>query len=117
MLRRGAWMPCCARRLSRRAFDVFRFGTAMRPRSIAAGIAFSSTMGYAGVHVDEIEGAGPGGAVRFVRRELGVEAVGVNWFGLPPGAEGKEHDESASGQEEINMVVRGSGVWRVDGEE
>ena len=89
----------------------------MRPRSIAAGIAFSSTMGYAVVHVDEGEGAGPGGAVRFVRRELGVEAFGINWFELPPGAEGKEHDESASGQEEVNIVVRGSGVWRVDGED
>jgi hypothetical protein len=31
-------------------------------------------MAYSVAHVDEIEGAGPGGAVRFVRRELGVEA-------------------------------------------
>ena len=28
-------------------------------------------MGFSVVHIDEIEGAGPGGAVRFVRRELG----------------------------------------------
>ena len=27
------------------------------------------------------------GALRFVRRELGVEAFGINWFDLPPGAE------------------------------
>ncbi|OLD98239.1 MAG: hypothetical protein AUG91_09580 [Actinobacteria bacterium 13_1_20CM_4_69_9] len=27
--RRGASIPCCARRLSRRAFEVFFFGTAM----------------------------------------------------------------------------------------
>ena len=86
-------------------------------------------MGYSVVNVDEIEGAGPGGAVRFVRRELGCEAFGINWFELPPGAEGREHDEAAtgqeevsvvisgSGQEEVNVVVRGSGVWRVDGEE
>jgi mannose-6-phosphate isomerase-like protein (cupin superfamily) len=46
-------------------------------------------VGYSVVNIDEIEGAGPGGAVRFVRR----------------------------GQEEVNVVVRGSGVWRVDGEE
>ena len=74
-------------------------------------------MGYSIVHVDEIEGAGPGGAVRFVRRQLGVEAFGVNWFELPPGAEGHEHDEVESGQEEVNVVVRGSGSWRVDGED
>jgi mannose-6-phosphate isomerase-like protein (cupin superfamily) len=74
-------------------------------------------MGYSVVHVDEIEGAGPGGAVRFVRRQLGVEAFGVNWFELPPGAAGHEHDEEESGQEEVNVVVRGSGSWRVDGED
>ena len=44
-------------------------------------------MGYSIVNVDEIEGAGPSGAVRFVRRELGVEAFGINWFELAPGAE------------------------------
>jgi quercetin dioxygenase-like cupin family protein len=74
-------------------------------------------VGFSVVHVDEIEGAGPGGGVRFVRRELGVEAFGINWFELPPGAEGLEHHEVDSGQEEVNVVVRGSGVWRVDGEE
>jgi quercetin dioxygenase-like cupin family protein len=71
---------------------------------------------YSVVHVDEIEGAGPGGAVRFVRRELGVEAFGINWIELPPGAEGREHDETGTGQEEVNLVVRGSGVYRVDGD-
>jgi mannose-6-phosphate isomerase-like protein (cupin superfamily) len=115
-LRRGAWMPWFARRLSRRAFEVFRFGTAIRPRSIATGYA-SPGMSYSIVHVDEIEGAGPGGAVRFVRRQLGVEAFGINWFELPPGAEGHEHDEVESGQEEVNVVVRGSGSWRVAGED
>jgi quercetin dioxygenase-like cupin family protein len=74
-------------------------------------------MGYSIVNVDEIDGAGPGGAVRFVRRVLGVQAFGINWFELPPGAEGREHDETASGQEEVSVVVRGSGVWRVDGTE
>ena len=74
-------------------------------------------MGYSTVNVDEIEGAGPGGAVRFVRRELGVEAFGINWFELAPGAEGREHDETATGQEEVSVVVAGSGVWRIDGKE
>ena len=66
-------------------------------------------MGYSVVNVEEIEGAGPGGAVRFVRRELGLEAFGINWFELPPGAPGHEHDEADSGQEEVNVVVAGSG--------
>ena len=43
-------------------------------------------MGYDVVHADDLEGSGPGGAVRFVRRELGVAAFGINWFELPPGA-------------------------------
>jgi len=74
-------------------------------------------MGYSMVHVDEIEAAGPGGAVRFVRRELGVEAFGINWFEIPPNTEGNEHDEENTRQEEVNVVIRGSGVYRVDGEE
>ena len=51
-----------------------------------------------------------------MRRELGVEAFGINWFELPPGAEGVEHDETATGQEEVNVVIAGSGVWRIDGD-
>ena len=74
-------------------------------------------MGYSIVRVDELEGSGPGGAVRFVRRELGVEAFGINWFEVPANMEGREHDESDSGQEEVNVIVRGSGVYRIDGEE
>ena len=74
-------------------------------------------MGYSVVKVQDIEPAGPGGAVRFVRRELGVEAFGINWFEIAPNSEGLEHDESESGQEEVNVIVRGSGVYRIDGED
>ena len=55
--------------------------------------------------------------MRFVRRELGVEAFGINWFDIPPGAAGREHDETGTGQEEVVVVVKGSGVYRIDGEE
>lgn len=35
-------------------------------------------MGYTVVHVDDVDPAGPGGAVRFVRRELGAQvAIGA----------------------------------------
>jgi quercetin dioxygenase-like cupin family protein len=74
-------------------------------------------MGYSMIHVDDIEPAGPGGAVRFVRRQLGVEAFGVNWFQIPPNTEGREHDESESGQEEVNVIVAGSGWYRIEGED
>jgi quercetin dioxygenase-like cupin family protein len=69
------------------------------------------------VQVDELPGEGPTGSVRFVRRHLGAEAFGVNWFELPPGAEGFEHNEEETQQEEVNVIIGGSGVYRVDGEE
>jgi quercetin dioxygenase-like cupin family protein len=74
-------------------------------------------MGYSRVRVEDIEPAGPGGAVRFVRRELGVEAFGINWFEIPPNTDGREHDEQGTGQEEVNVVIRGSGIYRIEGEE
>jgi mannose-6-phosphate isomerase-like protein (cupin superfamily) len=74
-------------------------------------------MSYSVVRIEDIEPSGPGGAVRFVRRELGVEAFGINWFELPPNTEGREHNEEGSQQEEVNVIVRGSGVYRIEGEE
>jgi len=74
-------------------------------------------MGYSVVNIRDLEAGGPTGAVRFVRRELGVEAFGLNWFELPPNAEGFEHDEKGSQQEEVNVVIEGGGRWRIDGEE
>ena len=74
-------------------------------------------MAYSVVNIDEVEPTGPGGVVRFVRRELGVQAFGINWFELPPDAEGVQHDETSSGQEEVLLVVKGSGHWRVDDQE
>jgi mannose-6-phosphate isomerase-like protein (cupin superfamily) len=74
-------------------------------------------LGWNRVNVHELEPAGPGGAVRFVRRSLGVEAFGVNWFELAPNVEGRQHDESSTGQEEVNVIVRGSGRYRIDGVE
>jgi len=79
-------------------------------------VNYSAAVGYSMLRIDEVEGSGPGGAVKFLRRELGVEAFGVNWFELPPNAEGREHDEARTGQEEVNVIVRGSGVYRIDGD-
>jgi quercetin dioxygenase-like cupin family protein len=74
-------------------------------------------VGYSVVYVDELEGGGPGGMVRFVRRELGAEAFGINWFELPPHAEGREHNESETQLEEVNVVIKGSGTYHVEGDE
>ena len=74
-------------------------------------------MAYSVAHIDDVEPGGPGKVVRFMRRRLGVGAFGINWFELPPNAEGHEHDETGSGQEEVTVVVKGSGKWRVDGED
>jgi quercetin dioxygenase-like cupin family protein len=56
-------------------------------------------------------------ARRRSRRTLGATAFGINQFDLPPGAEGFEHDESSSGQQEVYVFLAGSGVVHVDGEE
>jgi hypothetical protein len=74
-------------------------------------------LGYSMVQIDELQPEGPGGAVRFVRRHLGVGAFGINWFDIPPNAEGREHDELETQQEEVNVIIAGSGVYRVDGED
>ena len=74
-------------------------------------------MGYSVVNVAELEPGGPGRAVRFVRRALGSGAFGINWFEIPPNTEGREHDELETGQEEVNVIVAGSGRYRIDGEE
>ena len=74
-------------------------------------------MAFSYVDVDTLEGEGPGGAVRKVRRALGARAFGFNYFTLPPGVEGREHDHAEANQEEVYFVVRGGGVMRIDGDE
>jgi len=74
-------------------------------------------MAYDVVDLDTLEGEGPGGMVRKLRRALGARAFGFNYFTLPPGVVGREHDHAGAGMEEVYFVVKGSGVMRVDGED
>ena len=74
-------------------------------------------MGFSVVDVDSLEGEGPGGMVRKVRRALNARAFGFNYFVFPPNQTGREHNHAADDHEEVYFVVRGSGVMRVDGEE
>ena len=72
---------------------------------------------YTVTDLDALPGEGPGGAVRKVRRALGVRAFGTNHFTIPPGTDGREHEHAENGHEEVYFVLRGSGVMRVDGDE
>lgn len=74
-------------------------------------------MGYSIVDVSELEPGGPSGRVRFVRKALEARAFGFNWFELPAGVEGLEHDHAKDGHEEVVLVIDGSGTLRIDGEE
>ena len=67
---------------------------------------------YAVIRLDELEGV-----VKKVRKALNVTAFGVNYFDLPPGAEGLEHNESSTNQEEVYVYVKGSGRLRLGDEE
>jgi len=57
------------------------------------------------------------GVFKPLRQALGVTAFGINQLEFPPGREGPEHDHSGDGQEEVYVVISGSGTIRVDGEE
>jgi quercetin dioxygenase-like cupin family protein len=74
-------------------------------------------MGYSYVDVADLESEGPGGSVKKTRKALGARAFGFNYFELPPGAQGFQHDETRTKQEEVVFVVSGSGTLTVDGED
>jgi uncharacterized cupin superfamily protein len=59
---------------------------------------------YDVVRIDELEGP-----VKKVRKALGVSSFGVNYFDLPPGAEGLRHNETQRDHEEVYVYVKGSG--------
>jgi quercetin dioxygenase-like cupin family protein len=73
-------------------------------------------MAYSVVDVGELEPEGPGGMVRKARRAVGARAFGFNYFVFPPNQEGREHDHSDSGMEEVYFVVKGGGRMVIDGE-
>jgi mannose-6-phosphate isomerase-like protein (cupin superfamily) len=72
-------------------------------------------MAYDVVDVNELEGEGPGGMVRKARRATGATAFGFNYFTFPPNQEGREHDHSENGHEEVYFTVKGSGTMTIDG--
>jgi mannose-6-phosphate isomerase-like protein (cupin superfamily) len=72
-------------------------------------------MAYRALDVTDIE-AEREGRLRRVRVALGLSAFGINHIHLPPAGDGKEHDESPTGQEEVYFVLEGGGTMAVDGD-
>jgi len=57
------------------------------------------------------------GAYKRARAELGVESFGLQIIDMPPNYENyPEHDHSEDGQEEVYVVLRGSGEIEIEGE-
>ncbi len=70
--------------------------------------------------MDEMEkytGESHGGEFLYAGKSLGVAAWGMNVVRVPPGWDGyPEHDHSDDGQEEVYVVLRGSGELEIEGE-
>jgi quercetin dioxygenase-like cupin family protein len=75
--------------------------------------------GYTIKHRDEFESMeGSGEATwRLARKALGTSAFGFNLVEIEPGGEIPEHDELASGQVELFIVLEGEAVMRLEGED
>lgn len=71
---------------------------------------------YTVKRIDEMETAFLG-SYRRARAELGVRSFGMQVLELPPNLTNyPEHDHSSDGQEEVYIVLSGSGEIEIDGE-
>ena len=73
-------------------------------------------MGYTHLTADDPSIESFRGVFLKVRRAIGTTAFGINEVRLPPGADGREHDELETGHEEVYVVLDGSGTFTIDGE-
>ena len=71
--------------------------------------------GYTILHADDFERPFPKWAL--ARRSLGLQSFGMNVVELPPGETIPEHDETASDQEEVFIVLAGAPTMVIDGED
>ena len=72
-------------------------------------------MSYAIVNPEEVEAHH--GVFRRLSGPLGVTAFAVNQISIGPNTEGRAHDHTADGQEEVYVFTHGSGTLAVDGQE
>jgi hypothetical protein len=71
---------------------------------------------YTARRIDDMDAAFGGGFKR-ARAELGVTSFGCQVIDLPPHfARYPDHDHATEGQEEVFVVLRGSGTMDVEGE-
>ena len=69
------------------------------------------------VKIDEVETTF-GGGLRKARAELGVTSVGMSILTLPAGYDRyPDHDHTHDKQEEVYIVLAGSGLLTIEGEE
>lgn len=75
--------------------------------------------GYTIKHRDEFESMeGSGDSTwRLARKALGTSAFGFNLVEIEPGGQIPEHDEAASGQHELYVVLEGDATLRIGGED
>ncbi len=74
-------------------------------------------MGYTLLHGDDPSIETFHGVFVKIRRSLGTNAFGLNELRMPPGFEGREHDELDTGHEEVYLALAGSGTFTIDGEQ
>jgi len=72
-------------------------------------------MAHTLINADDIEAQH--GVVRRLAEPLGVRQFSVNRLELAPGADGRDHDHAADGEEEVYAVINGSGTLQVDGQD
>ncbi len=71
-------------------------------------------MSYTKAEYDEVEPKAPG--MYFLREALDCEQLGMTVLEASEGGTGLEHDHSGDGQEEVYLLVDGSGQITIDGE-
>jgi uncharacterized cupin superfamily protein len=69
--------------------------------------------GFTIVHLSDFERPFPNWAL--ARRSLGLQSFGMNVVELPPGETIPEHDETATDQEEVFIVLSGEATMVIDG--
>ena len=71
---------------------------------------------YTAKRIDDMD-AGYGGGFKRARAELGVESFGMQVLDFPPNFDQyPEHDHAEENQEEVFLLLRGSGWIVIDGE-
>ena len=71
--------------------------------------------GFTILHQDDFERPFPKWAL--ARKSLGLQSFGMYVVELPPGESVPEHDETATDQEEVFIVLSGEATMVIDGEE